>query len=450
MKTQLFVASTAFGLASLVAALDDGAFEPADRRLLVLSINASVPEAAIAIDEVAGVGALIQRFSAVHDYNAAVAPQHPSTWKPRTVDLPLLERYLTQRLELVGDLHLIVESVWTAPSLTLCRIFADARIDTYADGLMSYGPTRTAVPTLVAVRIERLLHLDLVPGLTPVLLSEHGVATRVISTEAFRRVVAGLGAPPSEIAHGRPSSVAVLLGQYLGALGILTCDEEEALYLAMVRGAVAAGFKTLVFKPHVGAPPVLAQPLSDAARALGADLAVVDDPAIVESWFGAPALGVVIGCFSTALMTAASCYQLRTARVGTEMVMERLKPFENSNRIPLTIVDARVADLGSPAEANLPPGLDLDALVQAVSYCMQPERYPGLRSSAEAVLAAHGPALRRYFRRRLLTKLDLPGRMPPPTPSLVTRRRPAPGRVSRRQVSRVLSRLRQAAASRWR
>lgn len=62
------------------------------------------------------------------------------------------------------------------PAQALCRIFGDARIDVYADGLMSYGPTRTTLPGMVAGRIERLLHLDLVPGVTPLLLS---ASTRV-------------------------------------------------------------------------------------------------------------------------------------------------------------------------------------------------------------------------------------------------------------------------------
>src|SRR5690348_17927762 len=52
-------------------------------------------------------------------------------------------------------------------------------ITVYADGLMSYGPTRNKLGLLVDSRIDRLLHLDLVPGLRPMLLTEFGVPSEV-------------------------------------------------------------------------------------------------------------------------------------------------------------------------------------------------------------------------------------------------------------------------------
>lgn len=48
----------------------------------------------------------------------------------------------------------MVESIHVNPAQALCRIFGDARIDVYADGLMSYGPTRTALPEMVASRMR--------------------------------------------------------------------------------------------------------------------------------------------------------------------------------------------------------------------------------------------------------------------------------------------------------
>ena len=452
MSTQVFVASSAFGLATLVAALDEGVFEPADRRVLVLSNNAAIPETTAAVTDVAGVAELVQRFDAVHDYNAAIAPQHPGQWKPRAEDLPVLERYLSQRWGLEGDLRLVAECIWVAPTLTLARIFPDARIDTYADGLMSYGPTRSTVPTLVSSRVERLLHLDLVPGLTPVLLSEFDVPTQVIPTEAFRKVVATLGPPPAVVADAPAGSVAVLLGQYLAALEIVTPEEEQALQLEMVTGAVAAGFTTLVFKPHPGAPPLLAEPLRAAAAELGAELTVVDDPALVETWFTAPAVGAVVGCFSTAQMTAASCYGLPAARVGTDLLLERLQPYQNSNRIPLTVVDAwlpHVRRLGAGGRAAAPV-VEVETLVRAVAYCMQPRRYPELRPDAEALLSTRWPEVRRYFKRRRLGRLDLPGGLAPqprplrPASPLRAVGRSVLGPTVSRQAGRLLRRLRSA------
>ncbi|WP_344019294.1 polysialyltransferase family glycosyltransferase, partial [Microlunatus capsulatus] len=416
MTTQVFVASTAFGLATLTAALEDGLFDAADRRVLVLSTNAAVPEAAVAVTEVAGVDRLAARFDAVHDYNQLIAPQHPSLWRPRAADLPLLERMVRRSWDLEGDVHLVVECVWTAPSLTLCRIFADARVDVYADGLMSYGPTRDTIPAQVACRLERLLHLDLVPGLVPVLLTEFGVPAQTISSESFRTVVATLDPPPAAVADAPARSVAVVLGQYLAALDLVSAEEEATLVRAMVRHTAAAGFTRMVVKPHPGAPPAHGAQLQHEAARLGVELTFVDGPALVEAWFRSPSVGLVVGCFSTALMTASSLYDLPAARVGTELLMERLKPYENSNRVPLTVVDAWLPDLtrsvvpGPAARGEVAIG----ALVRAVSYCMQPERYPALRPGAEAFLRTHWPVLGRYFRRRRLTLLDLPGRLPAP------------------------------------
>ena len=339
VTTQVFVASTAFGLATLTAALEDGLFDAADRRVLVLSTNAAVPEAAVAVTEVAGVDRLAARFDAVHDYNQLIAPQHPSLWRPRAADLPLLERMVRSSWDLEGDVHLVVECVWTAPSLTLCRIFADAPVDVYADGLMSYGPTRDTIPAQVACRLERLLHLDLVPGLVPVLLTEFGVPAQTISAESFRTVVATLDPPPAAVADAPARSVAVCSASTWRP-STSSPPRRRRPGAGMVRHTAAAGFTRMVFKPHPGAPPAHGAQLQLEAARLGVELTFVDGPALAEAWFRGPSVGLVVGCFSTALMTASSLYDLPAARVGTELLMERLKPYENSNRVPLTVVDA--------------------------------------------------------------------------------------------------------------
>ena len=54
MTTQLVLASTAFGLATVVAAKRAGLLGPADRSVLVCSNHSAVPEVAGALLEVAG------------------------------------------------------------------------------------------------------------------------------------------------------------------------------------------------------------------------------------------------------------------------------------------------------------------------------------------------------------------------------------------------------------
>lgn len=120
--------------------------------------------------------------------------------------------------------------------------------------------------------------------------------------------------------------------------------------------------------------------------------------------------GLVVGCFSTALFTAAVFYDLPVARIGTEPLLERLTPYQNSNRVPAVLADAVLADLESRAGEEPIPAEDLNGLVTAVGFTMQPQIYHRLRPAAERYLSKHfGPRTQRYFKRKRLTSLGLPG-----------------------------------------
>jgi hypothetical protein len=135
MTTQVVLASTAFGLATATSAYDSGAFDPCERRILLVACTTAMPEATTPMHDMAGVRDLMSRFDGVYDYNAAIEPQHPSIWRSRPGDLPLCERYFRQLWGLgADDLHLVVESIQVNPAQALSRIFGDARIDVYADG----------------------------------------------------------------------------------------------------------------------------------------------------------------------------------------------------------------------------------------------------------------------------------------------------------------------------
>lgn len=164
---QLFVASTFFGAMSLAAALDAGQFGAADqRRILVVSNNALVPEVVPPLDAAPGFDVLRSRFGEVVSWNELLWPFHPSTWQPRQQERPLLNRLLRHYWDLAEDepLHLVVESIQVPPARAFASVFDDAAITVYSDGLMSYGPTRESPPREVATRIDRVLYLDLVPG----------------------------------------------------------------------------------------------------------------------------------------------------------------------------------------------------------------------------------------------------------------------------------------------
>lgn len=422
MSTQLVVASTAFGLVTAIAALQDGLLPDASRRALVITNNAAIPEITDDLRSVAGIAALLDTFVAVHSLNEALEPQHPTTWNPRAEDVPSWQRYLRLLWQLGDDpVDLVVESVQADPTLAMLKVFTESSITVYSDGLMSYGPTRGHLPAQLGSRVVGLVHLDLVPGLQPLLLREFAVESKIISDPTFRSVVDRLGRP--EQLGGPDGQTAVVLGQYLASAGILTAEEETELHATMIIGAVDAGFTKLIFKSHPSAPPQSGVALAELASSLGTQLIIRSDAELVETWFADPAIGLVVGCFSTGQVTAAHCFGVPAARVGTELLLERLEPFENSNRVPATLVDAllpNLADLslerageGCLAPVAVRGAVDLQLLLDTVGYCMQPHRNPTLRDRAEQFLIEQPALGRRYVKRRRVTRLDLPGAPPP-------------------------------------
>ncbi|MER6011250.1 alpha-2,8-polysialyltransferase family protein [Streptomyces bluensis] len=416
MTTQIFLSSTLYGTATLAAALDTDCFAPADRRILLVSNNASTPETSPSLDEMPGFERLRGRFDDVISWNETISPFHPGGWQPRLDDAPLWERHLRLAWNLgEDDIELAVESIQVQPALGIAQIFTGAPVTVYADGLMSYGPTRNKIDPLVGTRVTRLLHLDLVPGLKPLLLTEFGVEPEIVATDAFSKVLAELeGTGDALPVVDEP---ALLLGQYLSALGILTAAEEEDLHVRMLKGAVELGHTRVVFKPHPSAPARWSRGLEKEAEKLGADLTVVDTPVLAEVLYQRMRPALVVGCFSTALLTASALYGLPVARIGTETLLERLTPYENSNRVPVTIVDALLPELTDRgAVTDQRQGLDteeLTGLVRAVGYAMQPKIYPELRPEVERYLTDRlNQHTWRYFKRRRLTSLALPGAVP--------------------------------------
>jgi hypothetical protein len=417
--TRIFCVSTLYGAATLAAALDAGLFEPSDRRLLLVADNAVNPETTPSVDAMPGFARIRERFDDVLSWNETIAPFHPAAWSPRGDDVPLWERHLRLLWGLGDDeVHLVVESLQVNASLALCQVFTGAPVDVHAGGLTGYGPTREKVDPLVGTRVGRLLHLDLVPGLTPLLLTEWDVPPVPVPSEAFLKVLGELADEEEQLSPSEERP-ALLLGQCLSALGVLGDAEEEELHLRMVRGAVALGHRHLVFKPHPVAPVRWSRLLEDEAGKLGAELTLLDRPVLAEVAYQRLRPALVVGCYSTGLLTAAGLYGLPVARVGTDTVLARLAPYQNSERVPLTLVDALLPDLadGSAVQGWTMPSQQrvegLAMLLKAVAFAMQPRIHPGLRGEAERYLSAHlDPRTWRYFRRRRLAALALPGAVP--------------------------------------
>ena len=474
---QLVAASTMFQVVSLAAMVDAGALPDADERVLVLTNGAQQPELSPRIQDTAGFATLATRFDRVVDLADLLWPRRPVQFSPRRDELPMWERLLRSHWGLgAGPIQLVVESIQVNPAIALCRIFHDAPILVHSDGLMSYGPTRNRLSLPLRQRLDGIVYVDLIPGLEPMLLREHRPHRTAVGlaalAAAFGEVADAAPDLPSVAAAG---PTALVLGQYLADLGILTAEEEAGLHRDMLRAALRRGVRTVVFKPHPSSRPSVARRLADDAGDLGLGFVLLDSPVLAETVIARMRPDVVVSCFSTALATARYLFGIECEAVGTELLLDRLTPYENSNRIPVTLIDALLVR-SVPAPAEDPAGTDgqLQRLVETVAYCMQSKQLPALRATAAEFLRTGLPEHARYFRRRRLSVLDLP--LPDPAwgageaadgeapegepansaPTAPTAQRPSParaprlhprellriGRAGRRRLGRLGKRLR--------
>ncbi|MGP9661371.1 polysialyltransferase family glycosyltransferase [Arthrobacter sp. AOP36-C1-22] len=440
---QLLTASTLFQVASLAAMIDAGALPaPRGERVLLLIDGSQQPELTGSIADSPGFGDLASRFDRVEDFGELLLPRRPAQFNPREEELYLWQRLLRRGLGLgAEDVQLVVDSIQANPARAILRIFHDSLFLVHSDGLMTYGPTRNLLPASIHQRLDGLLYLDLVPGLQPLLLREFAPPLIPVPPQPLADLIAGLARStmvhdPRPAANGRPKT-ALVLGQYLAHLGLMDDEEERVLHREMLREAERHGATAVIFKPHPAAGPASGRQLEEDAAALGLQFTPLQEPVLAETAVALLRPDVVISCFSTALLTIRAIFGTETAAVGTEMMLERLSPYENSNRIPVTLIDA-LHRRGLPLPGDDPLGSEgsLTRLVTAVGYCMQPQRLAAEEATTREFLAGHHARFAKYFKRRRLTRLDLPGALPAG--------RPAPGlaaRLTRRLPARVHRRL---------
>jgi len=407
---QIFVLNSAAGLMTAAAAIDAGAVPTGSPRIL-LSVNAAlVPEIGSGPGELPSMSGLLARFDRVVSLNELIAPIPPTMWNPPESEWPLLERLLRTAWGL-GDepVELFVQSPQVSPSRALAAVFVAAPLTVIGDGLMTYSPIRDRLGRGITGRVRAVAYADVVPGVEPVLFTEADAVRVPVPATRMRAILAEVGdavqdaAIDALAASGAPT--ALVLGQYLAALELVTADEEQAMQLEMIDRARDLGAERVVFKPHPSAPPAGAGALAAHARMRGLVWAQYSGAAPAEVLaVRLNTVGVVAG-FSSALTSAHAVLGLPIASAGTETLLQRLDPFENSNRVPVTIVDA----LTRPDSPYRTPA-SLQGLVDAVGYCMQPGIMAHLRPRAERLLQGLDDDERhRYFSRRRLAELSLPG-----------------------------------------
>lgn len=428
--TQIIEISTQYQLANISALIRAGRLgEPDERRILVVANNSFAPELTPAADAMPGSTGLLADFDAIVDWNATIWPNHPKAFGISGERAPIMERALRREWDLADheELELIVESLPSHPAGALTQIFATADISVHSDGLMSYGPIRNPLTLPQWQRLKSIYYTDLLPGITPRQLAEHNPERVVLPTADLARVIDDMTAEVSdELASAHLDAPiegsALVLGQYLAQLDLITAEEELDLHFQMLDEVKAAGLTTVIFKPHPTSARTTIGPLRRRSEELGLDFVLADVPLLAEIVVSATRPELVVSCFSTGLATAIGLYGCETAAVGTTELLAALAPYQNSNRIPLTIVDALhsgryalpgdLAEAGTSSRATAGSGTarDLNPLIDAVTYCMQSDSASYLRDNAIDFLdgAVGGPDMK-YFKRKRLTKLDLPG-----------------------------------------
>ncbi|MFG2002439.1 hypothetical protein ACGFNU_25120 [Spirillospora sp. NPDC048911] len=424
MTVRLFTCASVPAALAMAAAIDAGMLGSA-RRVLLVSDETAIPELAPSIRDDPGFASAARRFDDIVSWNETIAPAHPGGWTPRSEDRPMFERMLRREWDL-GDepVELVLGSATSAPGRALATIFRSGPVTVCTGSPEVYAPTPAALPTGMGSRIERLLHLDLVPGLAPHLLAEYGTPAEAVPPDAYRTLLTEAAAELD-----RPLIGTVLI---IGA-----ADRADTLDVTTLRGVAASGHTTVVYAPSPRAPTwsSLAARMSGEAETLGVRLLTATPRAPAEVLCATLAPNLLVGSDVSALLSA--WRHLDTPAAHVETFPSHAKDEHQIPAVIATHLFPQLSPEGVRSAQARTSGLaqgELGDLVTAVGYCLRPGSRPDLRASAVAYLERHVGSP--YFRRERLAELGLPGGAPPPAeepaaapPELVMRRR---GRITTR------------------
>ena len=289
--------------------------------------------------------------------------------------------------------------------------------------LAGYGPAPQPLGWSPALRTSRYLYQDYVKGLAPwpeggEHRADQGPETTAIPTDAYRalltEVVSAAGAAVPAPGAGR---TALVLAESFVADGILSRDQETSVWREAVEAAVAADVDEVV----VLADPVAAANLGTRLGAVetgGVRCTLIENPAPAEAYLGALRPVVVVGTMSPVLLRARAD-GVHVVPVGAKLVKEQLRPYANPARFSWAVADAVLREDGRWSDSG-----DLGALLQAVTFCMYPDRFPERRADVIAFLEALEPAeVGRYTTANRAQKLGL---LPVPRPEAEPEPEPTP------------------------
>ncbi len=407
-----------------MAAISSGVVSHPDaRRILVVCSTAAIPETAHNLMDSPVLQVAAPLFERVTDFNELIFPLRPADFQPRTSDAHVWERLMRSWLGI--DQHarvsLFVESLQGQPAQAFTTIFYDAPIYVHADGLMVYGPSRNVFPAHIVQRVRCVVFPDFVPSLQPLLLRESNPEYVRVDHRFLRDAIAQVADSSDReqcVWPGGGAAFSLVLGQYLADLGVLSAEEETRFMCELLVRAASEVAGPVVFRPHPSAPPQSMRALTQFARDNDIDVIVDVSPVPAEVLMHMYAPKAVFSLFSTGLASARYWYGIPAYAHATELLLERLSPFSNSNRIPVTLCDALFS---SSTQFN--DVAELCTLVRAVSYAMQPRINADLVTDAQVFISTHTdmqphitglpmqPLWRRYIKRLPAEKAGL---IPPP------------------------------------
>lgn len=410
-RVQLFQCSSALIFATLAAILEG--IPRTGRRVVLISNHHRYPEVDdwFRADPRFKVLAEVL-FDDVLYLNEHIFPTHPNRWKPAETEL---DRSWFD-FDTVGELF--VDSIQVPPARALVELCSRARIHVHSDGLMVYSPTRITLPRDVLNRIERVHFVDYLPGARPLLLEEARAHYESIEPSALRSFFDQVGAGTQSVSDG---AVALFLGQAFEADRIMTLEDELALYAnGLVALANEERIPSIAFKPHSRASTAMTRALASRfRRATGRELKIVAPELPLEAVLASNHVAAVVGVFSTALFTASRIFDIPSFKFCPKDVLYGLKPFANSNRIPLIATDIYLPSLydlvtalrARPDESfevvcRDAAGWDTERACAdfreaqvAVGYHMQPQLLRHRKAEAERIVAENRvPCLDLYLR----------------------------------------------------
>lgn len=418
MPKTLFLAANPIGVMYAVHCAELSNVPIADR-VLVVSSTGLAPVLATRLDRLPELQGAVEKFSQVLDWNQFVAPDHPGHWNAirgskHAADVRLLIE------SNVGEVSaLVLMSLQASPAKALANVFSEVPITVYSDGLMAYGAVGKSLALHIGERVTKFVYLDLLDGVKPAAFRPYSATTYIPVKvgDYYDWVSTTFSLTVPEVAITEPT--AVVVGQYLADLNLISGEADDELAARMVSVAKAVGCTRVIVREHPGS-----------ARASTATDSLGIGKLGLELWLNAVPkqqrhLVTVISVFSTALLTA-KALGFNVISVGTEEVLQLL-PATNSNRLPVAICDSSLptATAAGSVEISQPrAGADnaevreFSALLIDVFACIrQPGEYwrelTAVRHRIAQLSTCQQQLLRRYVTFRQLSNAGLVKIRPP-------------------------------------